>query len=100
MAENEKDILSKLLSDKSTGEALIKIARQLSAGDSSSSYDNHASKAEEYSEPVPNEKAASLQRKIDVLNAVKPLFGEDFSKKADIIINALNAAKIIVSLKL
>ncbi len=100
MENSSPDIITKLLSDKSTSDAIVKIINQLSGGTDSNTDKPMFTENEGNTNPIQSEKAAGIQRKIDVLTALKPLFGKEFSNKADMIINALNAAKIILSLRI
>ncbi len=114
------DILNDILSDKEKSEALSAALVKLRDGvsqdmgevsqDMGEEVENQSqakSLTEEASQSLKensaqkplSEKQLMLERKIQILEALKPLFGQDFSKKADLIINALNAAKIILGFK-
>lgn len=107
------DILNDILSDKEKSEALSAALVKLRDGvsqDMGEDVENQSqakSLTEEASQNLKensaqkplSEKQLMLERKIQILEALKPLFGQDFSKKADLIINALNAAKIILGFK-
>jgi len=51
------------------------------------------------SETPKSEKELLLQKKVEMLEALKPFLGDEFSKKADVVINALKAAEIILRLR-
>ena len=87
------DILSGILSDKDFENKLVSSL--------SNTHEQKPSDTQESVElsPVLNEKQQLLQRKIDIITSLKPLLGEEYSNKADIIIKALNAAVIIAGLK-
>lgn len=87
------DILSGILSDKDFANKLVSSL--------SNTHEQKPSDTQESVElsPVLNEKQQLLQRKIDIITSLKPLLGEEYSNKADIIIKALNAAVIIAGLK-
>ena len=92
MNSQVNEILSFLLSDKNTSEKLSELLSKQAVNDSQP----------EQSEKVPirlNEKQRMLQRKIDILTSFKALLGEEYSKKADTVINALNTAIIILGFK-
>ena len=95
MSNSIGEILGELLSGKegaeNLGNALEKALEK--------PQNNDAASSSLPSEPNLNEKQLMLQRKIDILLALKHLLGEEFSKKADMIINALTAAKIIAGFK-
>lgn len=92
MNSQVNEILSFLLSDKSTSEKLSELLSKQAVTDSQP----------EQSEKGPirlNEKQLMLQRKIDILTSFKALLGEEYSKKADTVINALNTAIVILGFK-
>ena len=86
------EILSRLVSDKSTADALFSVLNK--ADNVTSDSDKSTQNA-----PVLNEKQLVLQRKIDILTSLKALLGEEYSKKADVVINALNTAIIILGFR-
>lgn len=95
------DILSGILSDKNLAEKLVsslsKSSEHISPDTESST--GVSTQVSTQVSPVLNEKQQLLQRKIDIITSLKPLLGEEYSNKADIIIKALNAALIIAGLK-
>ncbi len=96
MSNSIGEILGELLSGKESAENLGNALGKALEKSQNNETDASSSLS---SEPNLNEKQLMLQRKIDILLALKPLLGEEFSKKTDMIINALTAAKIIAGFK-
>lgn len=99
MENGSQDIISRLLSDKGTTEALTKIIGQLTAGEEAEAQNSSLDASGGKASAPQSEKQLSLQRKIDVLTALKPLFGSEYSKKADTVINILSIAKILMGIR-
>ncbi len=83
-----------ILSNPKTSELL----KNLGASPQNDSNSQNAALPKVITDVVCSPKMLEIQKKIDVLQSLKPLFGQQLSTQIDLIINALSIAKVICSL--
>lgn len=85
--------LNKILSDENSTKLISGIVSSLSKNENTDNLiqDNNTN-------TVTNEKSKDIQKKIDVLYALVPLFDEENKKKIEKIINALKIIKMMLTL--
>lgn len=97
MSSPINEVIEKLISDKSSAETLRRLL--FSTIKEKDGIPEEEKEVEKLSNPLfQNPAVASLQKKEELLEALKPLFGKSFSEKADEVIKALQIAEIIINL--
>lgn len=97
MSSPINEVIEKLISDKSSAETLRRLL--FSTIKEKDDIPEEEKEAEKLSNSLSqNPAVAALQKKEELLEALKPLFGKSFSEKADEVIKALQIAEIIINL--